>query len=131
MNEDMKRGYITLLFGMLKEYCGTIEKTAKKNDDFIVEVMSYINENLSEKITLDTLAKKFGYEKSYFSKIFNKFLGMNLREYLNRCRIGAAKRMKQENPSLPVSKIAVSCGFDSPNTYYRAYKKYGDEKHNF
>ena len=131
MNEDMRRGFITLLFGLLKNYCGTVPRAASKNNELLVEVMTYINEHITEDITLDGLAKHFGYEKTYFSRVFNKFLGINLREYLNRYRIGEALRMKQENPSMAISKIAESCGFDSPNTYYRALKKYGDEKHNF
>lgn len=131
MNEEMRRGFITLLFGMLKDYCGTHQRVASKNNELIVEVMQYINEHITEKITLDTLAKRFGYEKTYFSRVFNKFLGVNLREYLNRCRISASKRMKEDNPGMTVSMIAEQCGFDSPNTYYRALKKYGDEKHNF
>jgi AraC-like DNA-binding protein len=131
MNEDMRRGFITLLFGLLKNYCGTAPRAANKNNELLVEVMTYINEHITEDITLDGLAKHFGYEKTYFSRVFNKFLGINLREYLNRYRIGEALRMKQENPSMAISKIAESCGFDYPNTYYRALKKYGDEKHNF
>ena len=131
MNEDMRRGFITLLFGMLKKYCGTVPRAASKNNELIVNVMTYINEHITEDITLDGLARHFGYEKTYFSRIFNKFLGINLREYLNRYRIGEAVRMKQENPGTSISKIAEACGFDSPNTYYRALKKYGDEKHNF
>ena len=131
MNEDMRRGFITLLFGLLKNYCGTAPRAASKNNELLVEVMTYINEHITEDITLDGLARHFGYEKTYFSRVFNKFLGINLREYLNRYRIGEALRMKQENPSMAISKIAESCGFDSPNTYYRALKKYGDEKHNF
>ena len=131
MNDDMKRGAITLLFGMLKNYCGTVAKSTNKNNDLIVAVMQYISEHLTEKITLESLSRHFGYEKTYFSRVFNKFLGMNLREYLNRSRISEAKRMIGESPQTPVSKIAEACGFDSPNTYYRALKKYGEEKHNF
>ena len=131
MNEDMRRGFITLLFGMLRNYCGTVPRAASKNNELLVEVMTYINEHITEDITLDGLARHFGYEKTYFSRVFNKFLGINLREYLNRYRIGETARMKQENPGMAISKIAESCGFDSPNTYYRALKKYGDEKHNF
>ena len=131
MNEEMRRGFITLLFGMLKDYLGTKPRVSSKNNELLVEVMQYINDHITERITLESLSKRFGYEKTYFSRVFNKFLGINLREYLNRCRISESKRMREENPGMTVSMIAEQCGFDSPNTYYRALKKYGDEKHNF
>ena len=131
MNEEMRRGFITLLFGMLKNYCGTAPRVASKNNELIVRVMQYIEEHLSENITLELLSREFGYEKSYFSRVFNKYLGMNLREYLNRSRISEVNRIRQQSPTLPISKVWESCGFDSPNTFYRAYNKYGAQKHNF
>ena len=129
MNEEMKRGFITLILGMLKEYAGCVPKVESKSNELLVEVMQYINGHLSERITLEGLARKFGYEKSYFSRVFNKFLGTNLREYLNRLRIGEANRLKNDDPSLTVAQILANTGFDSPNTYYRALKRYGSENH--
>ena len=131
MNEEMRRGFITLLLGMLKKYCGIIPRTASKNNELLVDVMMYIDEHITEDITLDLLARHFGYEKTYFSRTFNKFLGINLREYLNRCRIVMVKRMRDADPTLSINRVAEACGLDSPNTYYRALKKYSDEKHNF
>jgi AraC-like DNA-binding protein len=49
---------------------------------------------------------------------------MNLREYLNRYRIEKISRMRRQNPRLSLLEIAEMCGFESPNTFYRAYNKY-------
>ncbi len=124
MNTEMRRGFITLLLGLMRKYCGSVTRGADKNTKVLVEIMRYIDEYYSEQITLESLSKKYGYERTYLSRIFNKLLGMNLREYLNRRRIDAVNRMKQENKGVPIYKIYAACGFDSPNTYYRAVKKY-------
>lgn len=127
MNEEMKLGFVTLLLGMMHDYCGAVSRVSDKNTKLLVNVMRYIDDNYSSKITLESLAKEFGYEKTYLSRLFNKFLGMNLREYLNRRRIIALKKLRRTEKDMPIWKAAEACGFDSPNTYYRAVEKYGAE----
>ena len=124
MDRETMCGFISLMLGTLKQYCGLKERTGDKGTKRIVEIMRYINESYRESITLDSLSKTFGYERTYLSRLFNQALGMNLREYLNRCRIAAAVNMKRENPDIPMCKIAAECGFESPNTFYRAYNSY-------
>lgn len=131
MSEDMKHGFVLLLFGMLRDYCGAAPRVGDKNTKLLVNVMRYIDDHYSEKITLELLASKFGYEKTYLSRLFNKLLGMNLREYLNRRRVTALQQLRRHDSSMPIWKAAEACGFDSPNTYYRALEKYSAKNHNF
>lgn len=131
MNEDMRCGFVTLLLGMMRDYCGAIARVGEKNTKLLINVIRYIDEHYTEKITVASLAKNFGYEKTYLSRLFNKFLGMNLREYLNRRRVAALQKLRRSDPTLPIWKAAEACGFDSPNTYYRAIEKYLNKNHNF
>ncbi len=131
MNEDMRCGFVALLLGMMYDHCGSTERINEKNTGVLIEVMRYIDDHFSEKIDLDTLSKQFGYEKTYLSRSFNKFFGMNLREYVNRRRVAAFQRFRLINKDTPILKAAEICGFDSPNTYYRAMEKYADQKLNF
>lgn len=124
MTREMAHGFITLLLGVLRDYCGTKPRGNEKATRLIVEIMKHINTSYSENITLESLSHKFGYEKTYLSRLFNQALGMNLREYLNRCRIAAAVNMRRDNPDMPIYKIAEACGYESLNTFYRAYNSY-------
>lgn len=125
LNEDARRGFVTMLLGLLKDYCGTVPRTGDKHTRVLMEVMRYINEHFCEAISLASLSERFGYEKTYFSRLFNRTMNMNLREYLNRTRIFAVSRMRAENPQLPLCKLYPACGFENENTFYRAYRKYG------
>lgn len=131
MDESMKHGFISLMLGLLHSYSGSVPRIGEKNTLLLINIMKYIDEHYNEKISLDLLAQRFGYERTYLSRIFNKMLGMNLREYLNRCRIIALSKLRRKNDNIPIWKAAEMCGFDSPNTYYRALEKYSEEKHNF
>lgn len=124
MNEDIRTGFVRLLFGMLYGYCDKHVKSRGKTTEIAVEIMKYIAKNYKEDITLDTLSAEFGYERTYLSRIVNQSLNMNLREYLNRIRISEFKRMRSTNPHLTLFEAAKACGFQSENTFYRAYKKY-------
>jgi AraC-like DNA-binding protein len=123
-NEEMKLGFTTLLLGSLYEYCGHIPRRTEKSNRLIVDMMIYLNEHFREDLTLEELAHRFGYEKTYLSRTFNKYMGMNLREYLNRLRIDAVLKERAQYPDAPIYRIAQECGFDNQNTFYRAYNKY-------
>lgn len=123
--EEMKRGFISLLLGALLRYCDTAPRERDRSAEVTVEIMKYIGEHYAEDITLESLSSRFGYERTYLSKILGKGLNMNFREYLNRVRISALKRMKSDSPDTPLYRLWEACGYKSENTFYRAYKKYG------
>ena len=132
MNEEMKIGFITSLFGLFKKNFPYVDKTEEKSDRMLVKIMQYISEHYKEEITLEILSREVKYEATYLSRSFNSFFGMNLREYLNRYRISEFLKLKSANPTSPVCRLAKECGFVSENTFYRALNKYSDEtNHNF
>ncbi len=127
MNQDMKTGFATLLFGILKKHCPLIPNTHRRQNELILLILTYIDEHYAEKINLSVLAKKFGYEETYLSRVFNSFMGINLREYLGRYRIAKVNKLRATAQGDSVLGIAEKCGFESPNTFYRALKKYSDK----
>ncbi len=132
LNEEMKIGFVTSLFGLMKNHFPFTAKTEEKSDKMLIKIMKYISEHYNEEINLEVLAKEVKYESTYLSRTFNSFFGMNLREYLNRYRISEFLKLKSKNPSVPTYKLAKECGFVSEKTFYRAYNKYSEEiKHNF
>ena len=126
MNDEMKIGFATLLFGTFKKNYPMHKRQSQRQTTLLLGIMEYISEHYAERINLDILSQKFGYERTYLSKTFNTFLGMNLREYINRYRITMVNSMRRSAPSASLLEIAEKCGFESPNTFYRAYKRYSE-----
>ena len=125
MNAEMKTGFATMLLGAMKKNFSLHERPSKKQYTILLDMAEYISEHYAEPITLEVLSRELGYEKTYLSKIINGMLGMNLREYINSYRITMVTRARAEHPDIPLAKISEMCGFESPNTFYRAYKRYG------
>ena len=132
MNHEMRLGFVNMILGMILLHCGTENSVQSKTTQLTVEIMRYIDTCYAEDISLSSLSKKFGYEATYLSRVFNRHAGVNLREYINRTRYSATQKMIAENPGLSVADASHACGFASPKTYYRAAKRVLDEeKHNF
>ncbi len=123
-NEVMKKGFAELLLGLIKTWYPMQEVKDRRSTQAFVEILKFINGNFRGDITLEGLAGRFGYTKTYLSEQFNRFAGMPLREYINRRRINEFYRRKREDPTLPACKIAEEVGFKSQNTFYRAIRKY-------
>ena len=122
MNHEMRIGFVNLILGMLKNECMTESAPRKEKTNLTVQIMRYIDTSYTEPIDLDLLSKKFGYEPTYISRVFNKCAGVNLHQYLNRTRYSATKKMLAENPAITVASAALACGFQSIKTYYRVAK---------
>ena len=124
-SEMVIKGFINIIIGKLFERYPNKKIEHPANMDVIIDVLNYIDEHFKENITLDSLSKKFGYNKYYFSRLFNLTIGQNLNNYLNGVRIRnlVNEATKLEKPN--VSKLLLDYGFDSFSTFYRAcYKTY-------
>ena len=101
------------------------EKEVNSNKEFFIKTSDYILAHYGEDLRLPVLAKQFGYSENYFSALFNKTVGTNLNEYVNRIRIRKVLEMKnQYGKKYTLKEIVTRCGFNSMETYYRVLKKY-------
>ncbi len=119
-----KKGFVYHFIGMLAEFYDTVDFGISEVEHKIGEILQYIQAHHVESLTLEMLAKEFGYVPSYFSALFKKYVGMNFRDYLNRYRINVASRLIEQNKAIPLWLAAEKSGFQSYTTFYRACKKY-------
>lgn len=118
-----KKGYVNVIFGFLIAHYPTLEFVKKENIKLIVDILAYIDEHYTEKITLDSISQAFGYNKYYFSKLFNRYVGEMLNNYVNIVRLQHFNLLSKTDEKTTVSERAFSCGFDSLTTFYRYYNK--------
>lgn len=118
MDNDHLFEYIHLL---IKE--ATVYNNAPDSKLNLEEITNFINENYAQEIYLELLAEKFGTSVKYLSRILKNYFGVSYVEYLGRVRIEHAKEYL-ETTNLSVNDIMLKCGFNSRNTFIRAFKKY-------
>ncbi len=89
--------------------------------DITYKMVKYIEENFTQPITRESLAKQFNVSESYISKIFNQNFKMNLRNYLGLIRTEyAANLIRTTDENFTI--ISQLSGFDSQRTFNRMFK---------
>lgn len=84
-------------------------------------IFDYINENLSEDITLDKIASIAGFSKFHFSRIFKQFTNLSFYDYLIQQRVKVAENLLL-NPNMTITEVAMHSGFSSMSTFNRVFK---------
>ncbi|AVI50268.1 hypothetical protein C5O00_03435 [Pukyongia salina] len=84
---------------------------------------------LSQRISLNEMAKDFETNSTYLSKIINLKKGKNFSQYINDLRIDYAVEELKENTTFrkyTIKAIANECGFKSAESFSKSfYKKHG------
>jgi YesN/AraC family two-component response regulator len=115
-------GMVSVLLSIIAQNNGLIESKKDAGASLIINVLTYVQKNFADDLSVKTLADKFGYSRVYFSRTLNKYVKEPWSDYVNRLRVTRADALIKEG-GISVINAAFSCGFSSPNTFYRAYKK--------
>lgn len=94
----------------------------KIDQDIIKKVISYLEKNVKNRITLDDVCKDNLIGRSYLQKIFREKKGSGVMEYFGKLKIEAAKQLIREN-SYNFTEIAHNLGYSSIHYFSRHFKK--------
>jgi len=85
------------------------------------EIKKYIDSHYSEDIYLEMLAQKYHISVKYMSKLLKDALNEPFKKYLTDLRIAKSKELLKDRKQ-SISEIAGCVGFNSRNTFIRAFK---------
>lgn len=98
----------------------TIPESEKKPK--ISNILNYINENITENITLDALEERFFTSKYHICHIFKEATGFSPGEYVAYKRIILAKELILSGT--PLLEVCHMSGFNDYSNFYKAFKKF-------
>jgi AraC family transcriptional regulator len=78
---------------------------------------------LDDKLSLETLAQESGYSRVHFVRMFRAATGRSPHNYLLNLRIERARELLS-NPALPLTDIALDCGFSSHSHLTRVFRQF-------
>lgn len=84
-------------------------------------ILSYINSNIGEPLTLAGLSAHFFMSTSYLCRIFKEATGTTINKYITAKRITLSKSLLDQGCS--VSEACEACGFNDYSNYLRAFTK--------
>jgi signal transduction histidine kinase/DNA-binding response OmpR family regulator len=86
------------------------------------KAMAYVHEHSSEPISLKEVARSVGVSKEYLARCFHQETGVTLVTYLNRYRVGQAKK-RLDTGEKNLTEIALEVGFSSGPYFSRVFRQ--------
>ncbi|MBC2456830.1 MULTISPECIES: AraC family transcriptional regulator [Clostridium] len=96
------------------------DEASLKYDKQIEKILKYINNNLSENLSTETLSQKFYISKYYLMHKFKKETGYTLHNYVNQKRLLMAKDLISSGDQ--ITKVYLQCGFNDYTCFLRSFK---------
>ncbi len=120
-NFQVKFGYTCIILSNIINSLILTNSIRTPSKDLTYKITEYIENNFTQDITRETLAKIFNVNVYYISRIFKEHFKMNLRSYLGLIRSEYASTLiRTTNRTL--TDIAFDSGFDSIRTFNRVFK---------
>lgn len=110
--------YVNRIF-LEKQYI--YDARSYSSDSQIEELLRYINHNLTEDLSIETLARKYYLSKYHMMRKFKEETGYTVHNYIISKRLLLARTKISEGT--PILKAAQLSGFSDYTTFSRAYKK--------
>lgn len=85
------------------------------------DILSYINQNIGQTITMEQLASQFYLSESYICRIFKAATGTTINKYITARRISIAKALLNEGSS--VAEAFERSGFNDYSNFFKAFTK--------
>ena len=95
--------------------------TEQNKDDKTVALIEYINDHLTEPISIDHLAEKFFLSKFYMMRMFHADTGYTIHNYITEKRLHLARELIRTGCN--ASEACYNCGYQDYSAFARAYKK--------
>jgi len=121
-NENFKIDFFINIFTILNIATATNNRVKNLNNK-IAGIISFINQNLSQNITLDMICENANIGKSGLCRKFKSAVGTSVFKYIEFSRISLAKDLLV-NTDESISNIAQKSGFESFAYFSKVFKKY-------
>ena len=83
----------------------------------------FIRGHYSEPLTLATIAREAGSSSFHFARLFLAYTGETPFEFLRRIRLSLSLRRLRDDPTEPVTAIALSVGYETSSAFNKVFKK--------
>ncbi|MCF0107396.1 MAG: AraC family transcriptional regulator [Bacilli bacterium] len=123
-SKDSQYAISELIYQLLMKLVSfTASKTATSSNPIVMNILLDINENYTQNIKAEEIAKKYSYSKTHIERLFKKEMGHSLKSYILSLRLSLAKELITTT-NLSFDEIALRVGFNEYRSLYYLFKKY-------
>lgn len=111
-----------LLIKELQENPDSPRMVGTEQTNRLRSMISYINQNYPEKMTLSQIAKTAGVSEREATRCFKKCIGQSPMEYLIKYRLNQAKKLLLET-DMSITSICQQCGFSDSAYFGKVFRR--------
>ncbi len=120
---EMTSGRSAFLLGKLWELFALLMEKDEKQTDYVEDAIAWIHSEYMNDITIELLAQRLNLDRTYFSAIFKKKMGISPKQYLLNYRMSIAASLMTDNKK-SVSVAAHSAGYPDIFNFSKMFKKH-------
>ncbi len=101
-------------------------ESKRQNNEYISrinKVIDFIENNLSEELNLEKIARISCFSPFHFHRIFSSVMNETLNKFIQRVRIEKAAWILRDNPRTTVADVCYTYGFSSPSVFSRCFRE--------
>ncbi|MGN0658400.1 MAG: helix-turn-helix domain-containing protein [Emergencia sp.] len=111
-----------LKISMFQRHADAEAESGEQEERVITGITRYLQEHLSEEVSLSVLAEQFHLNPQYISQLFRNEIGVNFLTYLTSIRMEKAKKLLLST-SLSIAEIAERSGYGDYRVFTKVFKK--------
>ena len=110
------------LLSVIQEADSSVYRCAGKNQDRLLTMLSFIQENYAEKLALEQIADAASISTRECLRCFRESIRQSPMDYLIEYRVQVAKKLL-ETTNLSITEIALRCGFNSNSYFTKIFRR--------
>lgn len=99
------------------------ERKEFERNKLMFDIRHFIDNHLTDKLTLNTIAANFGISNGYLSSMFKKVIGVSLIDYINHQKVEYSKVLLAEQ-KMKIYEIADYLSFENTYYYSKVFRRY-------
>ncbi len=114
--------HLITLLDMIDRAFSEQNRSGHKQQSTAERIVMYVNEHLTEDVSVQQFAEHFYLSTSQFNRVFKQATGAAPWEYVVKKRLTIAKELLRKGVS--AQEVSQSCGFKDYSVFYRAFTKH-------
>lgn len=119
----MSGGRSAFLSARLWELFSLLLEKDRKQKDYVEDALDCIHSEYMNDITVEQIARRLNLERTYFSAVFKKRMGVSPKQYLINYRMSIAASLMTDN-NTSVSIAACSVGYPDIFSFSKMFKRH-------
>ena len=113
----------SLLMEILRKTTFQNEKAIAGNQKKLDVVISHINRQYQNDLTLEDLAEVAGLTPQYLCTVFKQYTSQTIFQYINMVRVSKSKELLLAVSDMPIKEIATQTGFHDVSYFCKIFRK--------